>query len=407
MVQDRDGKARTSELIHVSFSALAPMSRIERAARTALEAGICRSVHLIGYQVGDLPASEAFAPGIRITRVPLRRYRGLPRIFHRTLNAVEWNLAVLKLVRRGRPLLLQAHSLAALPASVVAARLAGCPLLYDAHELESERQGWPPSLRAAARTLERALIRFADHTIVVCDSIADWYRTRYRLTKLTTLRNIAVRPEHPIAEGRDIRSLCGVPADALLFVFLGEIDRGRGIEAMLDVFSRSGPDKHIVFMGYGRMAPMVEDHARRHANIHFQPPVRSLDVVPTIRSADVGMVFFDGDSLSYQYCLPNKLFECLNAGLPLICTPLRELSRFVTELECGWLCAAEPNALRALVATLDRTAVEARKEQVARQTEHFSWSTEREKLIGIYRTLLASRWDRQGVSRTIRDLEVS
>src|SRR2546430_241762 len=127
----------------------------------------------------------------------------------------------LKVVRCLRPQnisLIQCHSLAALPSAVALKQLKGIPLIYDAHELETERAGWGLVQKAVARILERSLIDYCDHTFAVSDSILNWYRERYGVVKMSVLRNVPQRPRTPVRRNRLLRDAFGIRDDELVFL---------------------------------------------------------------------------------------------------------------------------------------------------------------------------------------------
>lgn len=76
------------------------------------------------------------------------------------------------------------------------------------------------------------------------------------------------------------------------------------------------------------------------SNLVFLPPVRLESIVPFSNAFDIGLVPFFPTTFNLMHCLPNKLFEYLQARLCILSTPLSEIKRFVSTQRCG-VCAGD------------------------------------------------------------------
>lgn len=213
-------------------------------------------------------------------------------------------------------------------------------LVYDSHELAINDVP-NQSLRSirVKKCLESVLIKFARSIITVSDSIADEYVRLYNIPRPNLVLNCPVFYDQPkrnlFRENLDIRS------EQRIFLYQGALSSGRGIELLLDAFSGLNSDDNvIVFMGYGPLEGLIKGKADHEATIYFVPAV-SVDVLlDYTSSADYGVSFIEDLCLSYRYCLPNKIFEYLMAGLPVLTSNLFELRRLV-EYEGVGVVAAE------------------------------------------------------------------
>ena len=205
--------------LHLFFSPFRNESRALREANSLVASGCVDRVVFACYQQGSDPEVQEWGAGIDVWRAPLRRWPFLPGRVERVIQWVEWTLRVAFHYVRERPVVVHAHSLAALPAGVVLKLLGRSALIYDAHELESERNGWGSLLKGCARALERTLLSRVDYTIVVSDSIRDWYLRNYDLEKVATVRNLPVAPGSPLCGNTKLRETTGIPADHLLFLY--------------------------------------------------------------------------------------------------------------------------------------------------------------------------------------------
>jgi glycosyltransferase involved in cell wall biosynthesis len=159
---------------------------------------------------------------------------------------------------------------------------------------------------------------------------------------------------------------------------------------------------HGVLMGYGPERPKYEHLARdgRFAGrLHLLEAVAPEDLLPWVASADVGVVAIQRTSLNHWLATPNKLFECLAAGLPVVASDFPEMRRIVREDPggpLGALCDAQDVA--ALAAAV-RSIVEAPAEErealrlrcLTAAHERWNWESEAVRLVSLYEDLTESR----------------
>ena len=374
---------------HLAFASFRNESRALRSASSALESAGAARVVFVGYAEAGAPAREDTMPGCHTIRLRRPPFRGLPRIAARSIQWAFWTIQAVTTLRREHTDLLQCHSLAALPASVLVKILNRVPLIYDAHELETERVGWGSVQKWAARVLERRLITYSDHVFVVSSLIEQWYRDHYGIDAISLLRNVPRKPAGSFVQNRLLRNALGISDNVLLFIYLGAIGEGRGFRQIIEAFAGLGNDRHVVFMGGGpedRAVLEVVEASRRYGNVHWHPPVPNAQVIEYASGADVGISLIEDICLSYRYCLPNKVHECRLAGLPVIVSDLPEMARFVADSGCGWAVRPTADDLRALVSTIDRAEIATVVSRV-RQAP-LTWDDEQRIYLNVFSRLL-------------------
>jgi glycosyltransferase involved in cell wall biosynthesis len=379
----------TGTFLHLYFAPWGRESRAFRAGRLAVEKGLAARVVYVGHQTPENPDTEDAAGGLGVLmRLPPRLPAKGGSKVKRVQGALQWIGEVRRRFSGAEaPALIQCHSLASLPASVALKRATGAPLLFDAHELESQRIGWAAPVRWGARATESLLLKEVDHTIVVGDKIREWYEAREPKHRFTTVRNVpGARWEKGVRSPR-LRAALGLDDQAFVFLYLGLLNRFRGVAELIDVFKAMPADRHIVFVGYGEAETEIRAAAAAHCNIHFHPAVPPGEICEIASGADVGLCIIDMSALSYRYALPNKLFEYIAAGLCVICTDGPEMRQVIEESGLGWTVPADDRvALDALLRSLDRTDVRGRVERATYVAP--TWESEGAKLEAIYRTLL-------------------
>lgn len=244
---------KNTKVLHISGTPVVNASRLFKEAAAARENGM--SVQVLGLDDSGSQKPETRPCGSKIERVRLWS-RGLPKSLpFQLLKFTEWTLRLLIIMTARRPGIIHCHSLSTLTAGVLGKWCSGARLLYDAHELETERNGLHGLRQKLARRLERRLIRFADHTIVVGPRIMDWYQKKYPSLRFSCVRNVPDTGHSDSSasdNGLDIRAAVGAAEEDVVLLYLGGLTPGRGIEFLCQTFS-SLPDDlqkyHMVFIG--------------------------------------------------------------------------------------------------------------------------------------------------------------
>lgn len=244
----------------------------------------------------------------------------------------------LRSLRGQRVVGVHVHDSALIFAAFLISILKSSVLVYDAHELESERSGISPLEGALVRILEKLLWSRIDALVTVSPGIARWYETEIGPKPFAVVLNSPATRAGGSSDNaiKPLKSTLGLGGSQPLFVYVGLFTSGRGIETMLEVFSSDRMrGKHIVFIGDGPLRTEIDEKTNLCSNIHRLDPVPNDEVVETISTADFGIVLTEPVSLSYTLSLPNKLFELAMAGLPLVASNMPEIEELVIQHGLG------------------------------------------------------------------------
>ena len=230
-----------------------------------------------------------------------------------------------------------ASGLYVLPAMAQVAQKQGGRLVYDARELYPHVSGTirRPWARSFWSAVERRFIRRADVVFTVSDGIADHLAQQYRITKPTVVYNAPDTTKEIVP--RDIRTLAGIPPDKPIVLHLGAIRRDRGCDTLAEAVA-GVPEAHLVFLGGidGRSAlQTIVDALNIGSRVHFLPPCPTEEVLQWAASADIGVSLLRDSCLNHRLALPNKLFEYLAAGLPVLTSALPEMKHVVATYDVG------------------------------------------------------------------------
>ena len=132
-----------------------------------------------------------------------------------------------------------------------------------------------------------------------------------------------------------LRDKFNIPKNCKIFIYIGLLSDGRCIDLNLNVFQSPGITSHIVFLGFGKYEKTVKEASLNFKNIHYHPIVKADDIIDIAKSADVGLLMIKSNSLSYYYCLPNKLFEYAFSKIYILSSDFPDLKQIIEEFELG------------------------------------------------------------------------
>jgi len=318
--------------------------------------------------------------------------------FDKVLRQCAFWFRGVRAVRAWRPDLIHAHDANTLMVVGCAARSLKVPFVYDSHELWTQRN-IATSRPIASRLegpMERYWIRRAAGVITVSDSIAHWLQDKYGLTTTPSLvRNIPplTGSMPPRSAGR-LRELAGLGPDTSVIVYCGSITTNRGIERGIEALPFLADNIHLVMLGPGSAPQLKELDALAHhlnvaARVHPVGIVPSEQVSGAMADADVSLVLTRPVVLSYAFSLPNKLFESLHAGIPVLVSDTPDAAALVREYGLGEVLKndAAPEEAAAIISRMMANAGDYRG-NAEKAAQDLNWQRELRKLLATHEAAL-------------------
>ncbi len=347
--------------------------------------GLATEVIIAGIWAPGLAEKEAQANNINIVRIKTFADRFRNNIVVKVAATILFNVYAFLRFKKQKVNYINCHSLWVLPLCVALKKATGAKLIYDAHELETEREGLRGMQQKFAKYLERKLIGHIDKMIVVGHFIAEWYKNSYGMQQVYVVRNIPLKQNRIQVKTCLLKDKFQIPYNDVLFIYQGVLSVARGINLLLDVFANSSPSKHIVFMGYGPSEGVIKAFAKRHANIHFQTAVPLSEIMSYSSSADIGIFFIEKKpSLSYEYSLPNKFFEYIYSGIPMLISNFPEMKQLIDEFNCGWQVNSSATSLAEFINTVSAEMIKDKTPDIERFSNALHWEKEAEQFREIY-----------------------
>ena len=222
---------------------------------------------------------------------------------------------------------LLSNDLDTLLANALVSKLKRRKLYYDTHELFTE----VPELQGAGFKkkvwlwIERHCIHRPVATYTVCKSIANYYNEKYGLD-MKVVRNLPTAKDMTPYYNREN-----------ILLYQGALNMGRGIELLIEMMQHF-PDYKLYVAGKGYMDAQLKELTailNLTGNVVFTGNLRFDDLHKLTSRAKIGFSVEQGTSLNYKYALPNKVFDYIQAGTPVICSNLPEMRAVVDEYGVG------------------------------------------------------------------------
>ncbi|MBS4072739.1 MAG: glycosyltransferase [Algoriphagus sp.] len=299
-------------------------------------------------------------------------------------TAIEMHIKMIVTSLKYKPRVLHCHDVYVLPAGFILKLITGCSLVYDAHELESEKNGTKRIESVIIKLIEGFSWKSIDLFITVSDSIHDWYIKKYGINNGIVILNSPVISACNAIESNYLRRKYEIPIEKKIFIYVGMLMPGRGIDLYLDVFQDERVDSHIVFLGYGIYDLEIREMSLSNEKIHLHEPVEHSEVVGIISTADFGLCMIENISLSDYYCLPNKLFEYIFAGLPVIASRNPEIENLVIKYKLGVCCDNSKEDLIRCINNVSTIKVSVNNLELY----ELGWHAQTSKLVESYKNLI-------------------
>ena len=288
--------------------------------------------------------------------------------------------------------ILVANDLDTLLPNFLVARVRNLKLVYDSHEYFTgvpELSG-RPFVKWIWILIERNIFPHLKYVITVSDSIADLYNTDYGVKPLV-VRNLSPSSESLIPLTREE---LGIEAGHLLLILQGGgINIDKGGEELIDAVNLT-EKVSLILAGSGDVIPLLKEKVIKlglSERIKFFPGMKWSELMRLTKSADAGLSLEKNTNINYRYSLPNKLFDYISAGIPVITGNLPEIGKIVESYDCGLIIpgitAAEIS--KAIIALRDNPELRKRlKQNSVNAFVELNWNNEQEKVISLYRKIL-------------------
>nr|WP_315146865.1 hypothetical protein [uncultured Flavobacterium sp.] len=360
-------------------------SRLFKISKFLTEKGRVGQLTVIGFWNEGLALEEDYTPKVHIERrkslkqkLPNTRIVLLSK-FLTAISIVPFFLGIFFSCLKKKPEVIYCHDVVMLPIALFVKLFNGATIIYMPHELETEETGSGKVMNLFLKIFENTGMKFIKHTTVVSPGIQHWYQKKYKTDKISTIRNIPDFDNQKQSINKKLRLKLGISSSDIICIYQGLIENSRGVIEVATIFSMlKDSKKHLVFMGYGPATNAIVDFATKSPNIHYIPAVDPKDICDYTSDADIGLLFIANEiSVSYKYSLPNKYFEYVKSGIPvLISQNLISINEEMNNNQTGWSINSSIVVLQEFLENINSNDILEAKRKVILANENYDWDKE-------------------------------
>jgi glycosyltransferase involved in cell wall biosynthesis len=348
----------------------------------------------------DLPSAGTSGPEASRASLPRRLAGGAIRRLAIPLTI----RAQLAAARRAAPDADLYHGMAymGIPVALDLARRHHAAVVYDARDIYVDAANlarMPAPMRRAIGWAERRWARRASRVVTVNRPYAEVMARRWGIGLPLIVMNCSYRTATSEPRPRRFHAALGLDAETRVVLYQGGFSRDRGIEQLIEAIPTI-PGAVLVLLGYGVLQAELEARTADPALaglVHVLPAVAPAELLDWVASADVVAMPIQPTTLNHRLTTPNKLFEAIAVGVPVVASDLPGMAPTVRDADAGLLVdptdpAAIAAACRELLAEPRDVARERRARILAAADATYNWESQLQLIVAEYGRLTGRPW---------------
>jgi glycosyltransferase involved in cell wall biosynthesis len=354
--------------------------RVDKVAQTLTKLGL--EVLLVGRL---LPGSLAISREYQTHRMKLLFNKG--PIFY-----AEYNFRLFLFLLFNRANILLANDLDTLLANYLVSGIKRIPLVYDSHELYTEVPELVsrPKVQAIWLKIEQWIFPKLKHVYTVNKSIAEIYQAKYNVT-VQVIRNL---PRIEQLQKTASRQSLGLPENKKVIILQGAgINMDRGGEELIEAMALL-PEYFLAVVGSGDVLEALKSRTEQlgiAGRVIFKPKMPYADMMQYTLNADLGVTLDKDTNLNYRYSLPNKIFDYIKAGIPVLSSNLPELRNVIESYDIGAIFLShQPKVIADTIHQIlsDEPRMLRYRENTKFAAAKLNWESQEPQLAKIFETLV-------------------
>jgi len=262
------------------------------------------------------------------------KYKLLRLWFNRSgLFFAEYNIRLFFVLLFYRADILLSNDTDTLLANYLVSKIRRKKLVFDAHEIfpELPELAHRPRIKRIWKKIEDWILPHLKHSYTVCQSISDYYNQKYNIN-MKVVRNV---PYYAKYVGDKMLDYSGKK----IILYQGALNFGRGLEWAIDAMPLVN-NAVLVIIGNGTIFNELKERVNNlnlNDKVIFLGRISGSELYKYTPSADLGLCLLKNRGLNYYYSLPNRIFDYLHAGVPVLATDFPEIANIVNNYKTGIL----------------------------------------------------------------------
>jgi len=377
VIQQQPTKTLGKKVLVSVINDLASDQRVKKVCGTISQLGF--EITLIGRRLKNSPDMDARP--YAVNRMHLLFEKG-------PLFYAEYNIRLFGFLLFNKVDLLVSNDLDTLLPNYLISKIKHVPLIYDSHEYFTEVPELVnrPVVQKVWKAIEHFIFPRLTDVFTVNDTIADLFYDEYGIRPVV-VRNIPPKAGDSIIK---TRKELGLPENKKILIMQGAgINVHRGAEEMVEAMQLI-ENTVLLIIGGGDVVGWLKKRVLElniSDKVIFKPRMPYADLMHYTTNADAGLTLDKGTNLNYRFSLPNKLFDYIQAGIPVIASPLPEIQKVIDTYQVGcYIPDHEPenmaNKINEVIA--DQEQMKIWKKNCSFASLELNWEKEEKKVIDIY-----------------------
>lgn len=317
------------------------------------------------------------------------------RVVKHVLPVSPFDAFVIERARQFPSDVVHVHDLPCLKYGVSLSQEWRVPLVFDTHEIYPEQESLSPRQQFQLRRQERRFLPQTQLFVTINEAVADWYHNKYGRRPLVLMNCADQLDAARIDEGRErLRVAANLPDSCRVLLYQGWMSGERNLDTLVRTMAQLPEDTYLVFIGYGAYEPVLRalcDDQPWAARVRFLGRIEPDEILKFTAGADVGIIPYLPIDLNHRLCSPNKFFEYIQVGVPVVAHDLpffREMAQTHGVVTVGDLSTVEGmgETLNALLA--EETRLQGMRHACRKASQTLTWEVEVQKLLEAYRQVV-------------------
>ncbi len=292
-----------------------------------------------------------------------------------------------------------ANDLPCLKPAVIIKKQIGAKVIYDSHEIyiETINQFFPNNssgirklafnfliflMRKLGVITEKKLLKKVDSFITVGKGLQLYFEKTYKQNNVNVLMNFPNIPKNIVPV--NIHSIINLDKNDFIVIYQGVLNLGRGLYTMIETFKYTEANIKLVILGYGTLQKSLQEFVNLNKlsqKVFFHEKVDSSILLNYTKAANCGISLLEPFNLSCKFAAPNKLFEYINAGIPVIASRTLESEIVFSKYNIGELVENNPILIAESINNLAKSDTTIYKENCKKAALEYNWENQEKILL--------------------------
>ncbi len=250
-------------------------------------------------------------------------------------------------------------------------------VIYDMFDSITAPFNGPNSIGKIVAKIDEAMMNRVD-AVIICTE-----KRREQIAKSSPKKvEVIYNTPHYVS----IKNTKNLNPNKIKLVYVGILSRDRFIREMVEVVKKN-PDYELHIGGFGKLADELKHISEEHENIIFYGKIPYEQTLELENSCDIMTAIYDPNVLNHYYAAPNKFYEAMMLGKPLIMVKNTGMSEVVAEHNLGELMDFNIESLQQSIENLVKRKNEwsdISKKMKQLYEEHYNWDIMEKRLVELY-----------------------